>query len=58
MMIVGRADEREWRTECLRLQKKLADVGIAARDARKKGSYSNVETARICQAVVVFLPRN
>jgi hypothetical protein len=57
-MIVGRADEREWRAECLRLEKKLADIGTAAKDARKKGVYTNAETARICQAVTPPLYRN
>jgi hypothetical protein len=50
MMIVGRADEKEWRAECLRLEKKLAEIGTAAKEARKK-SYTSAETARVCQAV-------
>ena len=58
MMIVGNADEKEWRAECLRLQKKLADIGTAAKDARKKGGYIYAETARISQSVTVKLPRN
>lgn len=51
MMIVGRVDEREWKAECLRLEKKLADIGTSAKDARKKGGYIHAETARISQAV-------
>lgn len=58
MMIVGRADEREWKAECLRLEKKLADIGTSAKDARKKGGYIHAETARISQAVTDSLVRN
>lgn len=55
MMIVGRVDEREWKAECLRLEKKLADIGTSAKDARKKGGYIHAETARISQAVHIFI---
>ena len=48
MMIVGRVDEREWKAECLRLEKKLADIGTSAKDARKKGRY-----IRICKMQVL-----
>ena len=48
MMIVGRADEKEWRAECLRLEKKFTEISASAKDARKKGGYINAETARIC----------
>jgi hypothetical protein len=41
VMIVGRADEKEWKSECLRLEKKLGEIGTAAKDARKKGGYVN-----------------
>lgn len=40
-MITGKADEREWKAECLRLEKKLAEIGNAAKDARKKNIFSN-----------------
>ena len=51
MMIVGRVEEQEWKSECLRLEKKLTEIGSAAKDARKRGVYVNVETARMSQAV-------
>lgn len=50
MMIVGRVEEQEWKSECLRLEKKLTEIGSAAKDARKRGVYVNVETARMSQA--------
>lgn len=31
MMIVGRADEKEWKSECLRLEKKLGDLAVGAK---------------------------
>ncbi|MCB0370616.1 MAG: hypothetical protein KDD45_14615 [Bdellovibrionales bacterium] len=31
MMIVGRADEKEWRAECLRLEKKLGEISTNAK---------------------------
>ena len=39
----------------MRLEKKLAEIGTAAKDARKKGGFINAETARISQAVHLFL---
>lgn len=42
MMIVGRADEKEWKLECMRLEKKLTEIGNGAKDARKKYGYTNV----------------
>ena len=58
MMIVGRVEEQEWKSECLRLEKKLAEIGTAAKDARKRGVYVNVETARMSQAVNIFQYRD
>ena len=54
MMIVGQVDEKQWKAQCLRLEKKLAEIGTAAKDARKKGGFVNAETARISQAVHTF----
>jgi hypothetical protein len=57
-MIVGRADEREWKAECLRLEKKFADITAGAKEARKKNGYSNIETAKIATAVSRLPLRN
>lgn len=57
-MIVGRADEREWKAECLRLEKKFSDITAGAKEARKKNGYANIETAKIATAVSRVQLRN
>lgn len=42
MMIHGKADEREWKAECLRLEKKFTEITNGAKEARKKHGYSNI----------------
>jgi hypothetical protein len=53
MMIVGKVDEKEWKSECLRLEKKFNELSTGAKEARRKHCYTNVEIARTSTAVII-----
>lgn len=57
MMIVGRVDEKEWKGECLRLEKKLGEISTGAKEYRKRHGYTNIETSKVCSAKMVDLAK-
>ena len=40
-MILGKVDEKEWKLECMRVEKQLHDITSYAKEARKKHGHQN-----------------
>ena len=50
-MIFGKADERQWRAQCLRVEKKLSEITTHAKQAKRKSGHQHFDTAKISTSV-------
>ena len=40
-IIVAKVDEKQWKNQCMRVEKKLNDITSQAKEARKKSGHQN-----------------
>ena len=55
--ILPKVDEQEWRAECLRVDKKLQEISVLAKESRKKHGYRVFDTVKLSSSVNTLLFR-